>query len=184
MAAFAASFMEYVILKTGSTAITAGEGFGIFTIKAGEHEFSGGTQEQVYDRLLYWLLTKDLSYTPEELLAAAREADLIQAQADEDMLNELAAGGLSEFGQKVEAFRKGRGAILHQVIRHVEEQHGLDKGAQTVGQVIDLVKEVHGQEVEPPEVLLAIVDYRRMKADGKVDPNGGGAPGTAESGEG
>jgi len=161
---FAADFLEYVMVLAETTDIRAGEAFGGYYVTIGKHKFEGEDKEQVFRKILYFLLVTPMTMTPEEYAEHAGHVLEMEAEQTEELLHELTKGGMSAFGQKVEEFRKGRGIKVQIALEEVNKESGLE------WHMDELLLEVRGRtgllDLDSGELLIGLAERVKLTQEG------------------
>jgi hypothetical protein len=122
MAAFSAGLLEQVIIAAGTTKLSAGVQKGRYTIRLANVKFTGADATEAFQKLFYWLATKPAAALISEY---ARRGELVEQQekADTDGVIELLAeGGMTAFGQQVQEYRKQREGAVLQSLRELKSE--------------------------------------------------------------
>lgn len=156
---FTSDLLEIIMIVTGTTIVRSGVIDGQYTIRVGNEHIQGPTREECFRKFFYFLLTKDLSASVEQLKAFGQEAKLKEDEEFQKKIEELTAGGMSEFGIWAQKMRMERGGLIFKAVQDI-----LAEGkCKTTNELLARVRGATGvEDVELAEVALAYQDLSRI----------------------
>lgn len=163
MVNFSQSLMELIMVAAGNTNVRSGRiRSDLFVVGIGTLRFEGETSAQAFKRMLFWLLTKELETSAEEYAAHAHHVLDMEDEDTKSLIEELTKDGMSEFGQKVQAYRTERGSLLSEALSSIEKDLGhLPSNIDTLQD--ELQRRTGYEDLDAQEILIAVVDQKRMQ---------------------
>jgi len=146
--------LSYIILKaeTAQFIIRNHPKLGT-SIKVGDQEFSGDDEAEVVGKFLRWIIEREVTMTKDDF----DKVDLGPTEPEniEQLAEEFAEGGMSEFGKVVESARLERMGILEKALRECDFSKPVTKLA-------DLLPELQAKtqlpDLDIAEVMARIND--------------------------
>lgn len=121
---FTAGLIEHVMLTAGTNRIKGGGVPGGYLIAIGEGQsrisIIGDDAADAFNKFLYWIFTKKIEYTKEQLEAASEEFLRMEKEEASVFIQRITEGGMSEFGKKVQEYRLTRGAKIYQAVQELK----------------------------------------------------------------
>lgn len=157
LATFSEDLFEQVFLRARTSKLQAGRHLGGYQIRVGELSFGGRTKDGAWANFFYWLITSSVDLKPDYILGLVQQSELHDERETKELIEQLTAGGMTEFGKKVEKMRQERGALLHNAFE-AREQAGLIN-ATTFECLEDLRKRTGYEDLDPVELTTALADF-------------------------
>lgn len=164
MVNFTSGLLEFIMMAAGHTEIRAGKIRDRYYITVGRSlRFDDATQDGVYRKMLFWLLTSKFTLTPEEYAAeAAKVLEMEETEALE-LIEKLSEGGMTDFGKKVQEYRLERGGKLSAALAEIKAEKGhLPRDVSVLQD--ELQRRTGYEDLETQEILVAIGDQQRLEA--------------------
>jgi hypothetical protein len=161
LANFAANLLEHVMITAGTNRIRGGKVVGeIYQIHVGDEAtgFSiiGDNPTEAFQKFFYWIVTKKIEHTREDLIAAAEQYLKKEEEESAVFLDRITEGGMSEFGKKVQEYRRNRGHLICQAIRDLKVT---DSPPLRLEEWKTAITEATGlEDLDPQEILLGFAD--------------------------
>jgi len=99
---FTGLLLEYLILKAGSTKLRAKKMGEATYLTIGDKSFSGRSTEHAFDQALLHVTTTKSTLRPDQIEAAALQAEAKERRDDAAFMEQLTGGGMSDLGRTVE----------------------------------------------------------------------------------